>query len=360
MIDSERFKLLYGPYVVPKCSPGDTLPCEYRGQEVTVNGMTDARIRWPSARRNNRWSPILCGDLIRAVRTESAQAVAYHWGVSDSVVGRWRRALNVGRMPNGSRRLRIEYAAATFTPEVRAKGKEAMHSPEVRAKLSALRKGRRQHPNTLAAALEAAKRPKSEEWKRGQSERSRKMWENPEAYGLPPRRKWTGEELALLGTDTDRAIAQRLGIPMKVVRRERDRLGISGISQRWKEHEIALLGTAPDSQLVATIGKSASAITQKRDKLGIPPFTLFQWTDEKIALLGTASDREVGKKLGISASCVQSKREQLGIPSLVVRWTRAETALLATDTDRTIARLLGRTEMAVKVRRKKLGIPAYR
>ena len=41
MIDSERFKLLYGPYQVPKCKLGDKLLCEYRDREVTVKGMTD-------------------------------------------------------------------------------------------------------------------------------------------------------------------------------------------------------------------------------------------------------------------------------------------------------------------------------
>ena len=86
-------------------------------------------------------------------------------------------------------------------------------------------KGRRQHPNTIAAVREMAKRPKTEEWKRGQSERSRKMWENPEAHGLPPRRQWTDDEIALLGTDTDREIASRLGLPINVVRGKRGAAG---------------------------------------------------------------------------------------------------------------------------------------
>jgi hypothetical protein len=359
MIDSERIKLLYGPYVPPKCRLGDKLACEHRGQEVTVNGITDAPIRWPCANRNRNASPILCGDLIRAVRTESAISVAYHWGVSTATVWKWRRALDVPPMTNGSRRLRIEYAAETLTPEVRAKAREAMHSEEVRAKLSLIRKGRRQHPNTIAAFRKQAQRPKSEEWKRGQSERSRIMWENPEAYGLPPRRRWTDEEIALLGTDTDRAIAKLLGLPINVVKSKRERLGISRLSQRWKEHEIRLLGTAPDSELARKLGKSSSAIWRKREQLGIPTF-LNRWTDEEIALIGTASDPEVARKLGRTASCVQSKREQLGIPAFFVRWTRSEIALLGTDTDHNIAQLLGRTEMAVKVRRKKLGIPSYR
>ena len=360
MIDSERFKLLYGPYAVPKCALGDKLPCEYRGQEVTVKGMSDAPIQWPCTRRNRNASPILCGDLIRAVRTESEQAVAYHWGVNLNVVWRWRRALNVGRMTNGSRRLRIEYAVETLTPEARAKGREAMHSPAVRAKLSALRKGRPQHPNTIAACREMGKRPKSEEWKRGQAERSRKMWENAEAYGLPPRRHWTDEEIGLLGTDTDRVIADALGLPINIIRNKRERLGISCLAQRWKDNEIASLGTAPDSELARKLDKSPSAIRRKRDSLGIPTFSLKPWTKEEFALLGTDSDPKIARKLDRTTACVQSKRERLGIPAFVIRWTRAEIALLGTDTDRNIARLLGRTEEAVRVRRKKLRIPAYR
>ena len=148
-----------------------------------------------------------------------------------------------------------------------------MHSQEVRAKLSALERdddSTRIRPPPSASWRE---RPKSEEWKRGQSERSRKMWENPEAYGLPPRRHWTDEEIALLGTDTDRAIANRLGLPKKVVTNERERLGIPGLSQRWKEHEIALLGTAPDSEARTPSWENLRRPSgRKREQLGIPAF----------------------------------------------------------------------------------------
>ena len=133
MIDSERFKLLYGPYKVPKCAIGDKLRCEYRGREVKVKGMTDAPISWPSTRRAGNLSPILCGDLVRAVRTESEQAVAHHWGVGYPTVWKWRRALGVGASTNGTRRLRMEYAAEKLTPEVRAKARAAMSTPEARA-----------------------------------------------------------------------------------------------------------------------------------------------------------------------------------------------------------------------------------
>src|SRR3954463_12796269 len=86
MNDAERFRLLYGPYVAPKCRVGDTLPCEYRGREVAVGGMTDGRVQWPRARGPGRRAPILCGDVIRAVRSESEIAVAHHWGVCTATV----------------------------------------------------------------------------------------------------------------------------------------------------------------------------------------------------------------------------------------------------------------------------------
>ena len=73
-IDSERFKLLYGPYKSPKFKVGDMLSCEYRGRELKVRGLTDARIPWPATRRGPRASPILCGDLIRAVERESVKS----------------------------------------------------------------------------------------------------------------------------------------------------------------------------------------------------------------------------------------------------------------------------------------------
>jgi hypothetical protein len=44
MIDSERFKLLYGPYTAPRCRLGDKLLCDYRDREVKVKAITDAPI----------------------------------------------------------------------------------------------------------------------------------------------------------------------------------------------------------------------------------------------------------------------------------------------------------------------------
>jgi len=261
MIDSERFKLLYGPYMPPKCRVGDKLPCEYRGREVPVGGMTDAPIQWPYARGTGRPGPIVCGSLIRAVQRESGIAVACHWGVSTTTVKKWRRALEVPATNNGTRRLHIAYAYEKLqSPENMAKSKEAMHSTEVRAKLRALRLGRPLHPKTAAALREAAQRPKSEEWKRGQSERSRKIWEKPEDYGLPSQHHWTDEEVALLGILSDSAVAAAMGLPVHVIVHKRRSLGIpTTVLQPWTVEEISLLGTDTDREVARRLGRFPSS-----------------------------------------------------------------------------------------------------
>ncbi|HCG1082800.1 TPA: hypothetical protein NJF95_005248 [Pseudomonas aeruginosa] len=91
--------LLGAPYTSPLVIPGDWLVDELEGA-VEVGGFTDDLFRWPTRKRSGRPSPILCGDLLRAVRTECAESVQFWWGFSPSLVGRWRRALGVTRRNN--------------------------------------------------------------------------------------------------------------------------------------------------------------------------------------------------------------------------------------------------------------------
>ena len=96
--DEERFKLLHGPYYPPRTERGKFLVCEWRGT-VKVGGYSDALIPWPYAFRTGYRSLILCGDLVRAVKLESEQAVAHHWKVSSTTVGKWRSILGVAAKP---------------------------------------------------------------------------------------------------------------------------------------------------------------------------------------------------------------------------------------------------------------------
>ncbi len=97
--------LIGGPYTMPPCERFASLKCEIRDR-VQVEGITDAPIPWPWCYLDHgggRGQLVLTGDLVEAVKTESAQAVAYHWGVSRWTVARWRKALGVGRMTPGTK-----------------------------------------------------------------------------------------------------------------------------------------------------------------------------------------------------------------------------------------------------------------
>lgn len=154
-------KLINGPYLPPACQVGDWLDDEIDGR-VQVGGWTDAPIPWPRRKKTGRHSPILCGDLVRAVQTESVEAIAHHWGVGPTTVWKWRKALGVDRITDGTRKLLQERTGVP--PEASARGRERAMRPEGRAKMAETKRGRPAAESTRAALLKAAKRPKPVEW----------------------------------------------------------------------------------------------------------------------------------------------------------------------------------------------------
>ncbi len=82
--------LLGAPYTSPLGDPGDWLVDELEGA-VEVGGFTDGLFRWPTRKRSGRPSPILCGDLLRAVRTDAPSRCSLA-GFQSEPGGRWRRA----------------------------------------------------------------------------------------------------------------------------------------------------------------------------------------------------------------------------------------------------------------------------
>src|SRR3954464_7493417 len=92
MHDRDRLKLLHGPYHPPKCRVGRFLRCVIRGK-LRVRALSPGPIPWPQAFIQSNRAFIVTGDLVRALRCESAQAVAHWWGVGIGTVSRWRRAL---------------------------------------------------------------------------------------------------------------------------------------------------------------------------------------------------------------------------------------------------------------------------
>src|SRR5262245_20654845 len=116
MNQRERVQLLFGPYTTPRLKRGDWVTCLVRDCTVVMTSWSAGGIVRPSCRARGQsgggGSGLLVDEeLSRAVRSGSAAAVMYWWGVGVHAVWRWRKALGVGRMDSaGSRRL-IQAAA---------------------------------------------------------------------------------------------------------------------------------------------------------------------------------------------------------------------------------------------------------
>ena len=67
MHDAERFKLLYGPYRMPRCRVGRRLLCQVRGT-VVVAGISDAPIPWPVGQRGRDLALVSLVDVQGARR----------------------------------------------------------------------------------------------------------------------------------------------------------------------------------------------------------------------------------------------------------------------------------------------------
>ena len=76
MNDVQRFALHFGPYQTPLFSYGDIVVDEVRG-EVTIVGLSAAKIPWPVGKRGRAKSLVVYSGLADAVRKESNQAVCH-------------------------------------------------------------------------------------------------------------------------------------------------------------------------------------------------------------------------------------------------------------------------------------------
>jgi hypothetical protein len=226
MTDADRVKLLHGPYRAPRFRYGGTLRCELRG-ELVVTGLTDALVPWPLGRRPGRneraRSLVLCGDLAEAVRRESATAVAYHWGVTAQTVTRWKKALGVGHVNEGTHRLRSAYTAEPWAKEALAKAQGKAGDPARRAKIAAARRGRPRPPHVVEAMRKGRLgTPHSAEARAKMSAAHKRRGTRPPKAGRP----WTAEEEALLRELPPAEVARRLGRTLRAVWSRRRVLGL--------------------------------------------------------------------------------------------------------------------------------------
>ena len=95
--------LIGGPYGPPKYRIGQQIDDQRKGPVAVAGDWPTAIGLWPMvAGPGAKNLPILCGSLITAVQTESVAAIMGVWRVSRDTVKRWRRALGVPRMTEGT------------------------------------------------------------------------------------------------------------------------------------------------------------------------------------------------------------------------------------------------------------------
>jgi hypothetical protein len=122
MRDADRYRLM-GTYRTPGVRLKAVLSCEHKDRDVVVVGFTTGPIPWPIGgpkTGRGRRTPVLFGELIRAVRQESNQAVAYHFGIHPRTVSRFRKSLGIGPMNAGTTRLRKEHGKSEWFAAARA------------------------------------------------------------------------------------------------------------------------------------------------------------------------------------------------------------------------------------------------
>src|SRR5687767_11381059 len=246
----------------------------------------------------------------KAVRRESATAVAYHWGVRSQTVSKWRQALGVERWTPGTARLAIYTIRESFTRERRLA-------------ISRARKGK---PIPLSEAA-----------RRRYRRRLREAW-------TPQRR---------------RKMAARLKAVMQAIRSGAGGCLGGPLGNEWKPEEERLLGTAPDREVARLLGRTRVAVSYRRCVLGIAPAEKRPWTGQEERLLGTKPDKEVARLLGRSIKSVRSRRSLRKVRAYGFHgraWTPSENRWLGIMPDAEVARRVNRSESAVKARRDQLGI----
>ena len=82
----------------------------------------------------------------------------------------------------------------------------------------------------------------------------------------------------------------------------------------WTVREVKLLGTDTDAAVAARIGRTPGSVKFKRYQLGIPahPRRRREWTKRELSLLGTMSDAAVADRLGVSDQHVLDTRRRHG------------------------------------------------
>lgn len=218
MRPSIRFKL-HGTYETPRYRIGQRVKCEIRG-EVTIVGLSAGRIPWPVTSTPGGRPLIIYKGLARALREESVQAVAYHWGRTRETISVWRKQLGIAHVQTpGTSKLRSAFFQTPNGRRLQRLAWEKAGDPERRRKIGASRVGIPRSPETIAKMRKAAA------GKKATPEARLKM---SLARGGRPWESWEDE---LVRAQSPRTIKAKTGRSNWMIWKRRHELGLPGLGE---------------------------------------------------------------------------------------------------------------------------------
>ena len=139
---------------------------------------------------------------------------------------------------------------------------------------------------------------------------------------MSSRHKWSEAETALLGSMSDQAAAEQVGVSMWTARVKRLRLGIPTFhpNQPWTLEHTAMLGKLSDGEVARRTGRTRAAVITKRRGLGIqsatrPTAPNAHWSKiEQEYKAGSATAAQLSVKYGVHANKIRAraKKEKWG------------------------------------------------
>jgi hypothetical protein len=213
---------LIGKYRTPRFRYGRKVLCEVRG-ELVITGLSDAPIPWPMGRRGHeRPSLVVFKGLAKAIRRESNLAICHWWGITPQTVTKWRKALGIGPITEGTSRLFREYTKEPWAVEARAKAHAKARDPERCRKIAEGHRGKPRPRHVIEAMRQARIGMRHTE------ESRRKISEAHRLRGklVPGTIVWTAEEDELLKTLPAEEVARRTGRTPTAIYTRRQRLGM--------------------------------------------------------------------------------------------------------------------------------------
>ena len=95
------------------------------------------------------------------------------------------------------------------------------------------------------------------------------------ALRQPTTLRWTTENIARLGRESDKAVATSFGITVSSVGARRRKLGIPPLAKpapHWTKVMISRLGKVPDAVIARTYDLDFYVVNRKRRSLGLPGY----------------------------------------------------------------------------------------